>query len=141
MRTWRIVTLFCVGHIMLAVPAAAHHAFTAEFDANRPLLLEGKVTRVEWINPHSWIHIEVTQEDGTAVLWEVEAGTPNTLFRRGLTRDSLPIGTEIIVQGYAAKDDSNKANGRNLTYTDGTTVFMGSSGTGAPLDGTDPTAR
>ena len=141
MRTWRIVTLFCVGHIMLAVPVAAHHAFTAEFDANRPLLLEGKVTKVEWINPHSWIHIEVTQEDGTAVLWEVEAGTPNTLFRRGLNRDSLPIGTEIIVQGYAAKDDSNKANGRNLTYTDGTTVFMGSSGTGAPLDGADPTAR
>ena len=140
MRAWRIVPLVCVGH-MLAVPAVAHHAFTAEFDANRPLLLEGKVTRVEWINPHSWIHIEVTKPDGTVEQWEIEAGTPNTLFRRGFSRDSLPIGTEIVVQGYRAKNGENRANGRNLTFPDGQTLFMGSSGTGAPRDGTDPIER
>ena len=121
---------------------AAHHAFSAEFDAESPVLLRGKVTRVEWINPHAWVHIEQIEEDGTRVPWMVEGGTPNTLLRGGITKNSLQPGTEIIVRGYQSKDKncvpSCKANGRDITFTDGRKLFMGSSGTGAPRDGSDP---
>lgn len=123
----------------------AHHAFAAEFDADRPVVLRGKITRIEWINPHSWIHIAVPDKDGTLQKWMVEGGTPNTLIRNGLTRDSLKVGTEIIVRGYQSKDEfcepACKANGRDITFTDGRKIFMGSSGTGAPKDGSDPTDK
>jgi hypothetical protein len=119
---------------------SAHHAFGAEFDPNAPVRLQGKIVRLEWVNPHTWIHIEVTKTDGTTEVWAVEGGTPNTLLRRGLARDTLKIGTEIIVDGYQTKDHSLKrANGRDVTFTDGRKIFLGSSGTGAPRDGRDPT--
>ena len=124
---------------LATVPVAAHHAFSAEFDANSPIHLEGVVTRMEWINPHSWVHLDVKNDDGTTTSWMVEGGTPNTLLRRGFNKQSLLPGTEIIVDGYRAKDGSDKGNGRDLTFKDGRKLFMGSSGTGAPRDGRDQT--
>ena len=125
--------------------ALAHHAFAAEFDANKPVNLRGPVTRVEWINPHAWIHIDSKNADGTITKWMVEGGTPNTLLRRGITKDSLQIGTEIVVRGYQSKDALCKpecrANGRDVTFPDGRKLFMGSSGTGAPKDGSDQTEK
>ncbi len=112
----------------------AHHAFGAEFDPNLPLLLKGPLVRVEWINPHTWFHVEVTKPDGTKEVWMVEGGTPNSLLRRGLKRDTLQPGQIVIVDGYQAKDRSKRANGRDVTLADGQKFFMGSSGTGAPYD-------
>ncbi len=139
------ITLTFVGAVVGSVLAAggvlAHHAFSAEFDGNRPVTLQGTVTMVEWVNPHAWIHMDVTGEDGTVVSWMVEAGAPNAMFRRGFRKDSLPVGTEILIDGYQAKSGKNIANGRNIRLGDGRTLFMGSSGTGAPRDGRDPTDR
>lgn len=121
---------------VVAVPVVAHHAFGAEFDRNMPIKLQGKVVKLEWVNPHTWIHLEIEkEEDGTKEVWAVEGGTPNVLLRRGLRRDCLEPGTEIIVDGYQAKDHSLKrANGRDVTFTDGSKIFLGSSGTGAPYE-------
>ena len=112
----------------------AHHAFGAEFDPNLPLLLKGPVVKVEWINPQTWIHVEVTDKDGKKEVWMVEGGTPNSLLRRGLKRDTLKPGQQVIVDGYQAKDRSHRANGRDVTLPDGQKFFLGSSGTGAPYD-------
>lgn len=114
--------------------ASAHHAFAAEFDADRPVQFEGTVVRMEWVNPHVWIHLEVDLPDGTTDRWAFEGGTPNVLFRRGFTRRSLDLGTRVVVDGYQAKDGTNRANGRDLTFTDGTKLFLGSSGIGAPYE-------
>jgi len=134
-----------IGLLFAAVTlksALAHHAFSAEFDAEAPVSVRGHVTKIEWINPHAWIHLAADQADGSVVDWMFEGGTPNTLVRSGIDRNSLAIGTEIVVRGYQSKDrnctPACKANGRDLAFTDGRKVFMGSSGTGAPKDGLDP---
>jgi hypothetical protein len=119
---------------LTATPMTAHHAFNSEFDAKRPVKFKGTVTKMVWVNPHAWIYVDVKKADGSVEEWMVEAGTPNTLLRRGLTRQSLPVGTEITVDGYQSKDGSLRANGRDLTLPNGQTLFIGSSGTGAPTD-------
>ena len=111
--------------ILAGAPARAHHAFAAEFDAKKPVKLRGTVTKMEWINPHAWVHIDVKKDDGSVDEWMIEAGTPNTLLRRGFTRDSLKPGTEIIVDGYQSKDGSLRANGRDVTLPSGQTLFLG----------------
>jgi hypothetical protein len=124
----------CAWMVGTAVPVTAHHAFAAEFDADSPVEFSGTVTKVEWVNPHVWIHVDVTRDNGTMEGWAFEAGTPNVLFRRGFTRDSLLPGTDVRVDGYQAKDGTNRANGRDITFVDGTKLFLGSSGTGAPWE-------
>ena len=126
-----------LGVLTAAAPVSAHHAFAAEFDASKPIKLRGTVTKMEWINPHTWIHIEVKRPNGTVEPWAIEGGPPNALFRRGFNRNSLPTGIEIVVEGFQAKDGSRKGNGRDVTFPDGRRLFLGSSGTGAPRDGRD----
>lgn len=123
-----LVALFAASR-----PAAAHHAFGSEFDADRPVILKGKIVKIEWINPHTWIHVEVTKPDGAKEVWMVEGGSPNTLLRRGANKNTFPVGTPVVVDGYQARDHSElRANARNVTFADGKKLFLGSTGTGAP---------
>ena len=136
MRT-KFATVVCIVGLAICAAAtsvSAHHAFAAEFDAKKPVSFKGKVTKMEWINPHTWLHVDVKKPDGTVENWAIEAGTPNVLFRRGFTKESLLPGTEVVIEGYQAKDGSRRANGRNLTLPDGKMLFLGSSGTGAPYE-------
>jgi len=134
MRMNLYLAVLAVALLLAAsMPLIAHHAFGSEFDPNRPVLLKGKVVKVEWVNPHTWIHVEVTNPDGSREVWMIEGGSPNSLLRRGVTKDSLPVGTEIVVDGYQTRDHTLKrANGRNVTYPDGRKLNLGSSGPGAP---------
>ena len=138
MKNWlrnTCVTLATVTVSMVyGVPALAHHAFSAEFDAKKPVHLEGVVTKVELINPHAWLHIDVQGPEGKASSWMIEAGSPNVLLRRGFTKNTVALGTRVVVDGYQAKDSSLRANGRDITLPDGRKLFLGSSGTGAPYD-------
>ena len=111
-----------------ASPVFAHHSFAGEFDVEKPIKLQGTITKVEWINPHAWIHIDVKKPDGTVESWAIEGGTPNTLYRRGITRDSVKAGMVINVDGYLARDGSRKANGRDLTLPDGRKLFLSGAG-------------
>ena len=137
MRTILAVLVAAVG-LTIVVPADAHHAFSAEFDASNPVRLRGRITRMEWINPHAWIHLDVEAEDGTTQSWMIEAGPPGALVRRGWNRDSVVPGTEVLVEGYRALDGGYRANGRDVTFPDGRRLFAGSTDTGAPEDGRDP---
>ena len=135
MRTKSLIAIAAVSLLaaLSATTAWAHHAFAAEFDAKQPIKFEdATVVKMEWVNPHAWIHVDVKQPDGKVERWAIEAGTPNVLYRRGFTKDSLTSGTKIVIDGYRAKDGSRRANGRNLTLPSGQTLFLGSSGTGAP---------
>lgn len=127
--------------LTLGAPIEAHHSFAAEFDGSKPVTLKGTVTKMEWTNPHAWLHVDVKGADGKVVAWMVEGGAPNALLRRGWNRNSVPPGTAVIVQGFRARDGSNRANGREVTLPDGKKLFIGSPGTGAPNDGRDPGAR
>ena len=136
MRTKLVVVLSAMGVVLMAtaVSLLAHHAFSAEFDSSKPLTFKGTVNRMEWTNPHVWLHLDVKKTDGSMETWSFEAGTPTVLFRRGLTKDSVKIGMEVVVDGYQAKDGSHRANGRDLTFADGRKMFLGSTGTGAPYE-------
>jgi len=146
-RTTLIGVAVGVGLVMVLAAARmqAHHAFAAEFDANKPIKIKGTVTKLEWVNPHSWLHLDVKDANGKVTPWMVEGGPPTSLLKRGFTKKSVTAGTEVIVEGFMSKDHACrpicKANGRDISFPDGRKLFMGSSGTGAPLDGRDPTEK
>jgi hypothetical protein len=130
----RLAVIAGAALLAAGLPAWAHHSFSAEFDEHRPVKLQGTVTKMEWINPHAWIHIDVKDENGKVTNWMVECGAPNVLFRRGFSKNSVTSGMELIVDGYRAKDGSSRANGKDVTFTDGRKLFLGTSGSGAPAD-------
>jgi hypothetical protein len=128
------VLVAVIGLLLAVVPVWAHHAFAAEFDGNKQVTLRGTITRMEWINPHAWLHMDVKGTDGKTVNWAIELGPPNSLIKRGWKKTSVPAGVEVLVVGYQSKDGANRANGRDITLSDGTKLFAGSSGTGAPYE-------
>ena len=137
MRAMLSLTVLVFGSFSAAVPLLAHHAFAAEFDEHQPVTLKGTLTRMEWVNPHGWLYVDVKEPDGTVTNWAIEAGTPNALLKRGLRKEDFPAGIEVVITGYRAKNGTRTANGRTVTLSDGRNFFMGSSGTGAPADGKD----
>jgi hypothetical protein len=126
------VVALAAGLFVAELPMWAHHAFAAEFDSGKPIKLEGTVTEMEWINPHGWIHLDVKGQDGEVINWMIEIGAPNAMIRRGFNKRSVPVGMVIVVDGYRSKDGSSRANGKDVTLPDGTKLFVGSPGTGAP---------
>lgn len=134
MRTMVRVAAAVLVFTVAAAPARAHHAFSSAFDAKRPVKFTGVVTKMEWINPHAWMHVEVKKPDGTVENWMVEAGSPNSLFRRGINKDTVRVGMTVVVDGYQARDGSRRANGRDVTLPEGRRLFLGSEGTGAPYE-------
>jgi hypothetical protein len=132
MRTKLAVAVAVIGLLAAAAPVLAHHAFAAEFDSNKPVTLRGTVTKMDWVNPHSWLYIDVKGADGKTVNWAIECGPPNSLLRAGWNKTSLTSGTEVIVEGFHAKNGTPVANGRNVALPDGKKLFVGSSGPGAP---------
>ena len=134
MRTTWLAAALCsfAGLFITSLPAAAHHAFGSEFDSQSPVLLKGKIVEIEWVNPHTWIHVEITKPDGSKEVWMVEGGSPNSLLRRGVNKNSFAPGTEVVIDGYQARDHSLRANARNVTFPDGRKLFLGTPGTGAP---------
>jgi len=141
MRTPLFIAAASLVVLAAGEPLVAHHSFAAEFDGSKPVTLKGTVTKMEWINPHAWLHIDVKGPDGKVVPWMVEGGAPNALLRRGWNRNSVVAGMVVVVEGFRAKDGSNRANGREVMLPDGKKLFVGSSGTGAPVDGRDPTEK
>jgi hypothetical protein len=141
MKTAVVIAAICVLVPAAGVPLLAHHSFAAEFDGSKPVTLKGTVTKMEWTNPHAWLHMNVTGADGKVVAWAVEGGAPNSLLRRGWNKNSVVPGTAVVVEGFRARDGSNRANGRQVTLPDGKQLFIGSPGTGAPADGRDPAER
>jgi hypothetical protein len=137
-RTRLFALALVLGLILSVRSGQAHHSFSAEFDVNQPITLHGTLTRMDWVNPHGWFYIDVKESDGTVTNWAIEAGGPNALLRRGLRRTDFPIGSEVVVTGFRAKNGTATANGRTVKLTDGRDFFLGSSGTGAPSDGADP---
>lgn len=134
MTTRQLVSIVALVLLAGAGSVAAHHAFSSEFDSNRPLVLRGTVTKTEWVNPHSWIHIDVKDANGKVASWAIECGAPNSLLRRGLNKTSIPVGTQLVIDGYQARDGSTTANAKDITLPDGKKFFVGSSGTGAPYE-------
>ncbi|MET0215845.1 MAG: DUF6152 family protein [Vicinamibacterales bacterium] len=134
MRLTSTIVLVTVTLVAAATPLHAHHAFASEFDARKPVKFTATVTKMEWINPHSWMHVEVKKPDGTVETWMIEAGSPNSLFRRGINKNTVKPGMVVVVDGYQARDGSRRANGRDVTLPEGQRLFLGSGGTGAPYD-------
>jgi hypothetical protein len=132
MKTTIGFTLAMIGVLLSALPLSAHHAFAAEFDSNKPVKLQGTVVKIEMVNPHSWFHVAVKEADGTTTEWMIEGGSPNALIRHGFTKSSIPVGTEVIFEGFQAKDGSHRANGRDITFPGGKKIFLGSSGPEGP---------
>lgn len=141
MRTPLFIAAASLVVLAASAPLVAHHSFAAEFDGSKPVTLKGTVTKMDWINPHAWLHMDVKGPDGKTVSWMVEGGAPNSLLRRGWNKSSVPPGTPVTVQGFRARDGSNRANGREVTLPDGKKLFIGSPGPGAPAGGRDPTQK